>query len=112
MALRLAGKLESGAPRFVFRMPQAADSRWVHQAGIPKGRVMTEPKNGQRIQASHLVEAELAHLEWATRQPARHVLSTGYWRRRVLIVKAKFELTRQQRERAEMILMRLGPVAE
>ncbi|WP_026121815.1 hypothetical protein [Paraburkholderia kururiensis] len=64
----------------------------------------------RRIHASHLVEAELEHLEWATRQPMRRPLSAGYWRRRVLAVKTDFELTQQQDRRLEMLLARLDNV--
>lgn len=62
----------------------------------------------QRFHASHVVEAELEHLEWATRQPALRMLDAGYWRRRVLAVKCGFELTELQVRRLEKILARLG----
>jgi hypothetical protein len=39
-------------------------------------------------------------------------LDAGYWRRRVLAVKCKFELTDQQVARVEKILQRLGPLAK
>ncbi|HEX7933230.1 MAG TPA: hypothetical protein VF573_09165 [Paraburkholderia sp.] len=66
----------------------------------------------KRVNASHVVEAELTHLEWATRQPAQRMLDAVYWRRRVLAVKCGFELTEQQVVRVEKILQRLGPLAE
>lgn len=73
-----------------------------------------DPKNAhaRRYNASHVVEAELEHLDWATRQPAMHVLNAVYWRRRVLAVKCGFELTEQQRLRLEKILQRLGHPSE
>ncbi|ASL42570.1 hypothetical protein bAD24_I03715 [Burkholderia sp. AD24] len=61
-----------------------------------------------RFNALHVVEAELEHLDWATRQPALRMLDAGYWRRRVMAVKHGFELTEQQLVRLEKILMRLG----
>ncbi|HXZ07377.1 MAG TPA: hypothetical protein VEI25_04910 [Paraburkholderia sp.] len=64
----------------------------------------------QRIHASHVVETELAHLEWATRQPVDRMLSPGYWHRRVLAVKSGFELTQQQRQRIDAILSRIEAV--
>ncbi|MFM0740523.1 hypothetical protein PQQ51_25055 [Paraburkholderia xenovorans] len=74
-----------------------------------------DPKNrarAQRYNASHVVEAELEHLDWATRQPAQRMLNAVYWRRRVLAVKCGFELTEQQVMRVEKILQRLGAPAE
>jgi hypothetical protein len=53
------------------------------------------------------VEAELEHLDWATRQPKVHMFNAGYWRRRILAVKCGFELTHQQRRRIEQMLQRL-----
>jgi hypothetical protein len=61
----------------------------------------------QRFNALHVVEAELEHLDWATRQPGGQMFNAGYWRRRVLAVKCGFELTHQQRARIEQILQRL-----
>lgn len=61
----------------------------------------------RRFNALRFVEAELEHLDWATRQPVAHVFNTGYWRRRILAVKCGFELTHQQRVRIEQILRRL-----
>lgn len=61
----------------------------------------------QRFNALHVVEAELEHLDWATRQPGVRMFSAGYWRRRLLAVKCGFELTHQQRVRIEQILLRL-----
>ena len=52
-----------------------------------------KPARAQRFNASHVVEAELEHLDWATRQPALRMLDAVYWRRRVLAVKCGFELT-------------------
>ncbi|HZZ10625.1 MAG TPA: hypothetical protein VFE79_08020 [Paraburkholderia sp.] len=70
-----------------------------------------DPKHSaraQRYNASHVVEAELEHLDWATRQPSLRVLNAVYWRRRVLAVKGGFELTEQQGVRLDKILQRLG----
>lgn len=64
----------------------------------------------QRIHATHVVEAELAHLEWATRQPVDRMLSPGYWHRRVLAVKSGFELTQQQGQRIDAILSRIETI--
>lgn len=66
------------------------------------------PAREQRLNASHVVEAELVHLDWATKQPAQRMLDAVYWRRRVLAVKCGFELTQQQVIRLEKILQRLG----
>lgn len=55
-----------------------------------------------------MVEAELEHLNWATKQPALRMLDAVYWRRRVLAVKCGFELTEQQGMQLEKILQRLG----
>jgi hypothetical protein len=71
-----------------------------------------KPVRAKRFNASHVVEAELEHLDWATKQPAQRMLDAGYWRRRVLAVKSKFELTDQQVARVEKILQRLGPLAK
>ncbi len=65
-------------------------------------------RQAQRFSASHVVEAELEHLDWATQQPMQRILNAGYWRRRVLAVKAGYELTHQQGVRIEQILQRLG----
>ncbi|MFM0731393.1 hypothetical protein PQQ52_12990 [Paraburkholderia sediminicola] len=70
------------------------------------------PARAQRFNASHVVEAELEHLDWATRQPALRMLDALYWRRRVLAVKCGFELTDLQRLRLEKILQRLGYPSE
>ncbi|HEV3423560.1 MAG TPA: hypothetical protein VG105_07205 [Paraburkholderia sp.] len=70
------------------------------------------PPRGQRFSASHVVETELEHLDWATRQPMVRMLTVGYWRRRVLAVKCGFELTQKQRVRIEQILQRLGNPAD
>ncbi|WP_345813793.1 hypothetical protein AAGS40_05860 [Paraburkholderia sp. PREW-6R] len=71
---------------------------------------MERPKTAgaQRLHASYVVEAELEHLDWATRQPAQSMLDAGYWRRRVLAIKGGFELTAPQKTRLEKILQRLG----
>lgn len=66
----------------------------------------------QRLTASHVVEAELEHLDWATKQPAQRLLDAVYWRRRVLAVKCGFELTELQVMRLEKILQRLGHTTE
>ncbi len=60
-----------------------------------------------RLNASHVVDGELEHLEWATRQPMLDRLDAEYWRRRVLAVKSGYELTQQQEIRIERILKRL-----
>ncbi|CAH2918371.1 MAG: FIG00459447: hypothetical protein [uncultured Paraburkholderia sp.] len=51
-----------------------------------------KPVRPKRFNASHVVEAELDHLDWATKQPAQRMLDAGHWRRRLLAVKYKFEL--------------------
>jgi hypothetical protein len=66
------------------------------------------PVRARRLSASHVVEAELDHLEWATKQPALRMLDAVYWCRRVLAVKCGFELTEQQVMQLEKILQRLG----
>lgn len=66
------------------------------------------PVRAQRCTASHVVETELEHLDWATRQPALRMLDAVYWRRRLLAVKCGFELNVQQGVRLEKILRRLG----
>ncbi|MFM0336243.1 hypothetical protein [Paraburkholderia fungorum] len=70
------------------------------------------PARAQRYTASHVVEAELEHLDWATRQPTLRMLDAVYWRRRVLGVKGGFELSDQQGMRLEKILQRLGHSAD
>jgi hypothetical protein len=69
-------------------------------------------RQAQRFSASHVVEAELEHLDWATRQPLVRMFNGGYWRRRVLAIKAAYELTHQQGMRIEQILQRLGELVE
>jgi hypothetical protein len=69
-------------------------------------------RQAQRFSASHVVEAELEHLDWATRQPMVRMFNGGYWRRRVLEIKAAYELTHQQGMRIEQILQRLGELVE
>jgi hypothetical protein len=66
----------------------------------------------QRVHASHVVEAELAHLEWATRQPVDRMLSPGYWQRRILAVKCRFELTQQQGQRIDAMLQRIDAILQ
>jgi hypothetical protein len=70
------------------------------------------PARAQRFTASHVVEAELDHVDWATRQPALRMLDAVYWRRRVLAVKCGFELRDLQVMRLEKILQRLGHPSE
>lgn len=72
----------------------------------------TQPVRARRVNASYVVETELVHLDWATRQPALRMLDAKYWRRRVLAVKCGFELTKQQVTQLEKILQRLGHPAE
>ena len=67
-----------------------------------------EPGRARRRNASHVVDAELEHLEWATRQPSMAIFDASYWRRRVLAVQSGYELTRQQDVRIERILKRLA----
>jgi hypothetical protein len=66
-----------------------------------------ETNAARRVQAQHVVEAELNHLDWATRQPPNPMLNVEYWRRRLLAVQRQFELTLKQCERVEEILRRL-----
>lgn len=77
-------------------------------SGISSTTGTSNTNRGQRFNASHVVDSELQHLEWATRQPMVHVLNAGYWRRRVLEVKCGFELTQQQGVRIETMLKRLA----
>jgi hypothetical protein len=71
-----------------------------------------KPASVQRVNASHVVEAELQHLDWATKQPALRMLDVRYWRRRLLAVKCGFELTDRQGAQLERILQRLGHPAQ
>jgi hypothetical protein len=71
-----------------------------------------KPTGTRRVHAAHVVEAELQHLEWATQQPALHLFDAGYWQRRVLAVKGRFELTERQLMQLEKILRRLAASAE
>jgi hypothetical protein len=71
-----------------------------------------KPVHARRLLASHVVEAELEHLDWATKQPALQMFDASYWRRRVLAVKGRFELTEQQVRQLEKILQRLGQSAD
>ena len=64
--------------------------------------------SGQRLNASHVVESELEHLEWAMRQPMVRLLNARYWQRRVLEVKCGYELTAQQGVRIERMLKQLA----
>jgi hypothetical protein len=68
----------------------------------------SKPAGKQRLHASYVVEAELQHLDWATRQPALQIFDADYWRRRVLELRRGFELTEQQGMRLERISQRLG----
>jgi hypothetical protein len=61
-----------------------------------------------RWNASHVVDAEIEHLEWATRQPMLDIFDAQYWRRRVLAVQGSYELTLQQGRRIERMLRRLA----
>jgi hypothetical protein len=63
--------------------------------------------SGRRVLALHAVDAELDHLEWATRQPMNRTLDADYWRRRLLAVQRQFELTLKQGERVERLLRQL-----
>lgn len=65
-------------------------------------------RSEQRLNASHVVESELQHLEWATRQPSMRRLNARYWRRRVLEVRGVYELTAQQGVRIERMLKQLA----
>ncbi|HEY2024983.1 hypothetical protein [Paraburkholderia sp.] len=71
-----------------------------------------KPAHARRLLASRAVQAELEHLDWATKQPAVHMFDAGYWRRRVLAVNGRFELTEQQVRQVEKILQRLGQSAD
>ncbi|WP_175157845.1 hypothetical protein [Paraburkholderia fynbosensis] len=62
----------------------------------------------RRLSASRVVEAELDHLDWATKQPALRMLDAVYWRRRVRAVKCRLELTVERVMQLEKILQRLG----
>jgi hypothetical protein len=64
--------------------------------------------SGQRRNATHVVDAELQHLEWATRQPMLQRLNARYWVRRVLDVKCGYQLTQQQGARIERMLRQLA----
>jgi hypothetical protein len=66
----------------------------------------------QRLNALHAVEAELEHLDRATKQPALRRLDVLHWRRRVLAVRDGFALTEQQVTRLKRILQRLGHVSD
>ncbi|MDH6148083.1 MULTISPECIES: hypothetical protein [Paraburkholderia] len=71
-----------------------------------------KPAGTRRVLAAHVAEAELEHLNWATRQPTLHLFDAGYWRRRVLAVEGRFELTERQLTQLEKILRHLGPSTE
>lgn len=66
----------------------------------------TEP--ARRTYALHLVDADLDHLERAIREPENRMLTIQYWRQRILCIRRQFELTREQRARAEALLERLS----
>ena len=71
-----------------------------------------KPAGTRRVLAAHVVEAELVHLNWATQLPAPQLFDAGYWQRRVLAVKGKFELTERQLMQLEGVLRRLGSSTE
>lgn len=66
----------------------------------------TEP--ARRTHSLHLVDADLDHLERAIREPENRMLTVQYWRQRILCIRRQFELTREQRARAEALLERLS----
>jgi hypothetical protein len=66
----------------------------------------TEPV--RRTYALHLVDADLDHLERAIREPENRMLTAQYWRQRILSIRRQFELTREQRARAEALLESLS----
>ncbi len=66
----------------------------------------TEP--ARRTYALHLVDADLDHLERAIREPENRMLTVQYWRQRILMIRRQFELTREQRARAEALLESLS----
>jgi hypothetical protein len=66
----------------------------------------TEP--ARRTYALHLVDADLDHLERAIREPENRMLTAQYWRQRILSIRRQFELTREQRARAEALLESLS----
>ena len=66
----------------------------------------TEP--ARRTYALHLVDADLDHLERAIREPENRMLTAQYWRQRILMIRRQFELTREQRARAEALLESLS----
>jgi hypothetical protein len=68
----------------------------------------TRPGDAPRWNASHVVDAELEHLEWATRQPMLDMFDARYWRRRVLAIQVSYQLTQQQGRRIEQMLKRLA----
>ncbi|EDZ99455.1 conserved hypothetical protein [Burkholderia sp. H160] len=71
-----------------------------------------KPGCTRRVRAAPVVDAELEHLNWATQQPAQRLFDAAYWRRRVLAVKGRFELTERQLMQLEKILRRLAPTTE
>jgi hypothetical protein len=96
-----------GGPHRADRRPPRSEESATALANHEAANNM-DRKKPARVIASHVVEAELEHLEWATRQPALRTLDSGYWRRRVLAVKGGFELTEQRVMQLEKILQRLG----
>ena len=62
----------------------------------------------RRTYALHLVDADLDHLERAIREPENRMLTAQYWRQRILMIRRQFELTREQRARAEALLESLS----
>jgi hypothetical protein len=62
----------------------------------------------RRTYALHLVDADLDHLERAIREPENRMLTAQYWRQRILMIRRQFELTHEQRARAEALLESLS----
>lgn len=58
----------------------------------------------RRTYALHLVDADLDHLERAIREPENRMLTAQYWQQRILSIRRQYELTREQRARAEALL--------
>ncbi|GLU34868.1 hypothetical protein WKR88_26165 [Trinickia caryophylli] len=66
----------------------------------------TEP--GRKMHGFDLVDADLDHLERAIGEPENRTLTREYWRRRVLDICRRFELTHEQRLRVDILLARLA----
>ena len=58
----------------------------------------------RRTYALHLVDADLDHLERAIREPENRMLTAQYWQQRILSIRRQYELTREQRARAEALI--------